>query len=153
MRARVTAEIVWGDRSGPIRLMAELREMHFGGWEGLTWDEIILRWPELDSAGEKVPMHYTPEGGESWDAFCARIEAALRGISAQLQPADRALVVCHAGVLHAIVRVVKEHAAPGSAPTEAAVRFSPCGILRARGSFAAGWEITAVNETAPALAR
>jgi broad specificity phosphatase PhoE len=151
VRARVTAETVCGERIGSIQLMAELREMHFGQWEGLTWDEILTRWPELDSAGEKVPMHYTAEGGESWDEMCARIETALRSITASMQPAERALIVCHAGVLHGIVRVLKEHAAPGVVHAENVVRFSPCGILRAQGSFADGWEITAVNETAPAL--
>jgi broad specificity phosphatase PhoE len=152
LRARATAEAVCGERLGSIQLMAELREMHFGNWEGLTWDEIRTRWPELDSGGEKVPMHYTAEGGESWDALCARIQTALRSITAAMAPTDRALIVCHAGVLHGIVRVLKEHAAPGIIQAESVVRFSPCGILRARGSFADGWEITAVNETAPALA-
>ena len=150
-RARVTAELVCGERIGPITVMAELREMHFGLWEGLTWDQIVARWPELDKAGEKVPMHYTAEGGESWDALCARIETALRDITAKLAETDRALIVCHAGVLHGIVRVLREHAAPHADHSESVVRFSPCGILRARGSFAAGWEITALNETAPEL--
>jgi broad specificity phosphatase PhoE len=116
----------------------------------LTWDEIVTRWPELDAAGEKVPMHYTAEGGESWDDLCARIETALRSITSAMRPDDRALIVCHAGVMHGIVRVLREHPAPGVVPAQSAVRFSPCGILRARGSFAAGWEITALNETAPA---
>jgi broad specificity phosphatase PhoE len=150
-RARVTAETVCGERIGPITLMAELREMHFGEWEGLTWDEIVTRWPELDSAGEKVPMHYTAEGGEGWESLCARIDAALRDITSKLRPDDRALIVCHAGALHGIVRVLRDHPAPAADRLETVVRFSPCGILRARGSFAAGWEITALNETAPAL--
>jgi broad specificity phosphatase PhoE len=150
-RARVTAETVCGERIGPITVMVELREMHFGQWEGLTWDEIVTRWPDLDKAGEKAPMHYTAEGGESWDALCARIETALRSITAKLGPEERALIVCHAGVLHGIVRVLRDHAAPHADHSETIVRFSPCGILRARGSFADGWEITALNETAPAL--
>jgi broad specificity phosphatase PhoE len=153
IRARATAEAVCGDRIGPVAVMAELREMHFGLWEGLTWDEIRTRWPEVDSAGEIGPMHYTAEGGESWDALCARIETALRSITSSMRSHERALVVCHAGVLHGIVRVLKEHAAPHVRHPETAVRFSPCGILRARGSFAAGWQITALNETAPALSR
>ena len=151
VRARATAETIVAGRAGSLIALPELREMHFGQWEGLTWDEIVARWPELDVANEKIPMYYTAEGGESWDELGTRVEAALRRVTSEMQPDDRALIVCHAGVLHAIVRVLKEHAAPGAVHAETVVRFSPCGILRARGSFERGWELTAVNETAPEL--
>lgn len=150
-RARSTAEAIYAGRDGTIDVTAELREMHFGKWEGLTWDEIIARWPELDVKHEKIPMFYTAEGGESWDELGARIERVLRRITAAMRPDDRTLIVGHAGVLHGIVRVLSDHLAPDAAPHEAVVRFSPCGILRARGSFERGWELTALNETAPAL--
>lgn len=147
VRARTTAETILGERGIVLELTPEFREMHFGLWEGLTWDEIVVRWPELDSRNEKAPMHYTAEGGESWDALCARVDAALRATTARMRPDDRALIVSHAGVMHAIVRSLtsdgnKKH------PAAAGIRFSPGGIIRARGSFVAGWELTAINETA-----
>jgi len=151
IRARNTAEAIVSGREGALHALPELREMHFGEWEGLTWDEIVARWPELDVKNEKIPMFYTAEGGESWDALSERVEAALRRIASTMKPDDRTLIVCHAGVLHAIVRVLTAHLAPDAVPAESVVRFSPCGILRARGSFERGWELTAVNETAPAL--
>jgi 2,3-bisphosphoglycerate-dependent phosphoglycerate mutase len=141
IRARATAEAIYTGRPGALTVTEELREMHFGEWEGLTWDEIVARWPELNVKNEKIPMHYTAEGGESWDALCARIDTTLRRITALMAPDDRALIVCHAGVLHGIVRVLTQSDAHVG-------RFSPAGILRARGSFAAGWELTAINETA-----
>src|SRR6202042_1801307 len=103
-RARTTAEAILGDRDVVLELSPEFREMHFGLWEGLTWDEITARWPDLAIAGEKVPMHYTAGGGESWDALCARVDAALRATTARMGPNDRALIVSHAGVMHGIVR-------------------------------------------------
>ena len=142
-RARTTAEAILGDRDVVLELSPEFREMHFGQWEGLTWDEILGRWPELDISGEKVPMHYTAEGGESWDALCARVDAALRDLAGRMGAGDRALIVSHAGVMHGIVRSLTGE------PTTT-IRFSPGGIIRARGSFAAGWELTAINETADA---
>jgi broad specificity phosphatase PhoE len=148
VRARTTAEHVFAGRAGTLNVTPDLREMHFGLWEGLTWDEIVARWPDLEQKNEKAPMFYTAEGGESWDALCARIERALRRITAAMEPDDRALIVAHAGVLHGIVRVLNGNLAPDMTPVEAGIRFSPCGILRARGSFEAGWEVTAVNETA-----
>jgi broad specificity phosphatase PhoE len=140
-RARTTAEAILGDRDVVLELSPEFREMHFGAWEGLTWDEIVGRWPELDISGEKVPMYYTAEGGESWDALCARVDAALRNLAARMGAGERALIVSHAGVMHAIVRSLT------GAPSTT-IRFSPGGIIRARGSFAGGWELTAINETA-----
>jgi broad specificity phosphatase PhoE len=142
-RARTTAETILGDRDLALELSAEFREMHFGLWEGLTWDEIVARWPDLDISGEKVPMYYTAEGGESWDALCARVDAALRATTERMGANDRALIVSHAGVMHGIVRSLT------NAPSTS-IKFSPGGIIRARGSFAAGWELTAINETAGA---
>jgi broad specificity phosphatase PhoE len=149
VRARTTAETILAGRTLALELSPEFREMHFGLWEGLTWPEIVTRWPELDLAGEKVPMHYTAEGGESWDALCARVDAALRATTARMGANDRALIVSHAGVMHGVVRSLTSVPRPGdTAPAATAIRFSPGGIIRARGSFADGWELTAINETA-----
>src|SRR5271163_546465 len=104
VRARTTAETVCAGHDLSIELTPELREMHFGQWEGLTWDEIVARWPELDAKNEKAPMYYTAEGGESWDALCVRVDTFLRATTARMAPADRALIVSHAGVMHGIVR-------------------------------------------------
>ncbi len=148
-RARTTAEAILGDRDVVLELSPDFREMHFGLWEGLTWDEITARWPGLDISGEKVPMHYTAEGGESWDALCARVDAALRAATARMGRDDRALIVSHAGVMHGIVRSLQSSRRPGDdTPPVTAIRFSPGGIIRARGSYADGWELTAINETA-----
>jgi broad specificity phosphatase PhoE len=143
IRARTTAETICATHDITIELTPELREMHFGQWEGLTWDEIVARWPELDAKNEKAPMYYTAEGGESWDALCARVDAFLRATTARMAPADRALIVSHAGVMHGIVRSLTSSGATG-------IKFAPAAILRARGSFGAGWELTAINETADA---
>ena len=147
-RARTTAEAICAGRDLALETTPELREMRFGLWEGLTWDEIVARWPELDAGSEKAPMHYTAEGGESWDELCARVDAALRAIAARMRPADRALIVSHAGVMHGAVRSLTRAGANGADAVAVGMRFSPGGIIRARGSFEDGWELTAINETA-----
>jgi broad specificity phosphatase PhoE len=139
-RARATAEAICAGRDLALNVTPGLREMHFGAWEGLTWDQIIARWPELNAAHAMAPMYYTAEGGESWDALCARVDAFLRTTTAAMDPNGRALLVSHAGVMHAMVRSLTGNAVP------AGVRFSHGGILRARGSFESGWEMLAVNE-------
>jgi broad specificity phosphatase PhoE len=144
IRARTTAEAILANRDLALELTPQLREMHFGLWEGLTWPEIVARWPALDVAGEKAPMHYTAEGGESWDDLCTRVDTFLRTTTARMAPADRALIVSHAGVMHGILRSL----AGAANPVAAGIKFSPGGIIRARGSFETGWELTAINETA-----
>jgi len=139
-RARTTAETILAQREPALEVTSALREMNFGAWEGLTWDQIVARWPELDAAHAMAPMYYTAEGGESWDALCARVDAFLRATTAAMDPDGRALLVSHAGVMHGIVRSLSGN------PVPAGVRFSHGGILRARGSFESGWELTAVNE-------
>ncbi|HEV8021802.1 MAG TPA: histidine phosphatase family protein [Candidatus Lustribacter sp.] len=148
VRARTTAETICAPHGLAIELTAELREMHFGQWEGLRWDEIVARWPELDAKNEKAPMYYTAEGGESWDALCARVDTFLRATTARMAPGDRALIVSHAGVMHGIVRSLTSAGGNGAHPPAVGIKFVPAGILRARGSFETGWELTAINETA-----
>jgi len=144
IRARTTAETICAERDILLEFTPELREMHFGAWEGLTWDQIVVRWPELEARNEKAPMYYTAEGGESWDGLCERVDALLRATTARMGADDRALIVSHAGVMHGIVRSL-------SAAGPSGIRFSPGGILRARGSFETGWELTAIDETASAI--
>jgi len=54
LRAAETARIVLGARDLSLRLDADWREMRFGDWEGLTWEEIVLGNPELDRASASV---------------------------------------------------------------------------------------------------
>jgi alpha-ribazole phosphatase len=150
-RARMTAEALCAGRTLPIELDASLREMNFGVWEGMTWNEIITRWPELSDRYEASPRQYTPEGGESWEALCARVDEALRRITARMAPDGRALIVSHAGVMHAILHTV--HGVPSMEGVELRVRLVPAGIIRLRGSFEAGWDVAALNETAAPATR
>jgi broad specificity phosphatase PhoE len=149
VRARTTAELICAGRDVRLTLDPQLREMHFGVWEGLTWTEIVARWPDLSERYEFSPRHYVPEGGEGWEHLCERVEAVLRSVAAQLAPDGRALVVSHAGVMHAILHVVRHGAAAGD-DVALRVRLAPASILRLRGSFEAGWTVDAINETASA---
>jgi broad specificity phosphatase PhoE len=146
-RARTTAEAILAGRELTLALDPALREMHFGVWEGLTWTEIVARWPELAERYEFSPRYYVPEGGESWEHLCERVEGALRRVEAQLAPGGRALLVSHAGVMHAILHVVRADAATGT-DVALRVRLAPASIVRVHGSFAGGWTVDAINETA-----
>jgi broad specificity phosphatase PhoE len=151
-RARTTAEAIVAGRDLRLELDERLREMHFGVWEGMTWEQIVARWPELSARYESSPRDYTPDGGEPWADLCARIDAVLRGIAARVAADARVLIVSHAGVMHAMLHAFKPIDAPAGDDGELRVRLVPAAIVRAHGSFAGGWTVDAINETAAPVA-
>jgi broad specificity phosphatase PhoE len=125
-----------------------LREMRFGSWEGLTWSEIVARTPELAGQSPTAPSIYRPDDGESFDDVSERIRPVLAEVTARLGPGGRALLVSHAGVMHALLRVALEE------PDEASlgVTFLPASIMRLSGDGSLPWRLDRVNEVAPPLA-
>ena len=122
-----TARIVLGARALAPIPDPRLREFNFGEWEGLTWDEITARWPELREHGSTAAKLYRPQGGESFDAVTARAASFINDLRSQTH--ERALVVTHAGFLHALL------AALGSALEDRqgdalSLNFSPVGVTR-----------------------
>jgi probable phosphoglycerate mutase len=128
VRAAETARIVLAGRDVPLRLDPEWREMRFGTWEGLRWDEIVALTPALAGAQRTSIRAYDPPGGENFDALCARIERAAGRVIAELDDDGVALIATHAGPLHALLRVLL-----GEAQAEAlGVRFATASITRFR---------------------
>jgi len=94
-RARDTAAGVASALGLDVQAVPELREKHFGTWEGLTREEIVARYP--DGLAE-------PWGdGESRDEMTARVLEALRDIAAR-HDGQTVLVVSHRGPLRAVQR-------------------------------------------------
>ena len=94
-RASETARAVAEPRRLPVRTLRELREKDFGTWEGLTDEEILLRFPEARRG------HWGD--GETHEEMAGRVVAALRTI-AEHHPGARVLVVSHGGPLRAVLR-------------------------------------------------
>jgi alpha-ribazole phosphatase len=97
-RAVVTArEAV--KRSGlEIETRPNLREMHFGRWQGLSWEQIAKRDPRL----ARLWMNHFPSqpipGGERFTRFKNRVNAELKTI-VEANRGRAVLVVTHAGVI------------------------------------------------------
>jgi broad specificity phosphatase PhoE len=72
---------------------ADLRELDFGEADGLRYEDVATRWPQLYSEWLEAPTRVTFPGGEAFAAFRARLLAALDRI------APPAVVVTHAGVI------------------------------------------------------
>ncbi len=79
LRARETAAIVREALSdGPeVELDQRLREMDYGAWEGLTYDQIDERDAALRARWETDPAASACPGGESGDDVAARATAFL----------------------------------------------------------------------------
>jgi phosphoserine phosphatase len=94
VRAHETARAVAEPRGLSVTAIRDLRERHFGTWEGLTDNEIFARFD---------PAPDTSWGdGETREEMAARVLDALRRIAAA-HPESRVLVVSHGGPLRAVL--------------------------------------------------
>ncbi len=104
-RAVQTAQAILASRDLALATDVRLREFNFGAWEGLTWPEIIARWPEFDRRVPTQARQYEPVGGERFEDVVARVRAFLNDLRARVAT-GHALVVTHAGALHAVMEVL-----------------------------------------------
>jgi broad specificity phosphatase PhoE len=142
-RAAETARIVLGPRDVPLRLDPDWREMRFGDWEGLTWEQILAANPQLDATSETSVKAYTPGGGETFEALSERVARAVERMSADVADDGVALVATHAGPLHALLRVLL-------GDTDLKVRFLTASLTRFRRTNGV-WTLARLNQTAHAL--
>ncbi|MBB6142929.1 alpha-ribazole phosphatase/probable phosphoglycerate mutase [Silvibacterium bohemicum] len=80
-----------------------LREIAFGEWEGLAWQEIENRDPVYASKWmANYPNHSAPQG-ESFDAFRSRVLVEIDNILSCSRD-SQAAVVTHAGVMRVVLQ-------------------------------------------------
>jgi alpha-ribazole phosphatase len=90
-RALDTARIT----GGSVEVWEDLREIHYGPWEGLSWSQIEQRFPAEAAAKLADWKGFRLPGAEDWDAFVARIGGAFARLSKER---GEVLVVAHLGV-------------------------------------------------------
>ncbi len=139
-RALETARTICGE--GRVEVDPRWREFSFGLWEGLTWDQIVLRWPQSGNR-EHAAAAYEPIGGETFSAVCDRVGKALEDL--RHRSCERALVVTHAGPLHAMLHLLFADRDPAFRET-LKVRLTPASITRVRIEDS-GPLLIALNET------
>jgi broad specificity phosphatase PhoE len=104
-RALETARTIVGARKLEVTSDPRMREFDFGQWEGLTWPEIVARWPQYDGRLPTQARRYEPVGGERFEQVVARVRSFLDDLCSGA-PAGPVLVVTHAGALHAAMEVL-----------------------------------------------
>ena len=94
LRARQTAELISGGR-WPVETLSGMEEIDCGEWDGLSFDEIRLKYPELyEKRGGDLSL--TPPGGESLESVARRGMAALESLK-ELEE-ENIIVVAHKGM-------------------------------------------------------
>ncbi|WP_242338995.1 MULTISPECIES: histidine phosphatase family protein [Anaeromyxobacter] len=101
-RAMQTARLLAAGRSLGIEQVPGLREVDFGAFEGLTWEEARARDPETCAAWLARPHEVTFPGGDGFPGISARALEAMAALRAK-HPGETVLVVAHAGVNRAIL--------------------------------------------------
>ena len=142
MRALETARAICGTQAAHTD--ERWREFAFGEWEGLTWDEILRRWPDAAAKSATNALAYAPPGGETFADVRERVGRAIDDLRAS--NVQNALVVTHAGPLHAMLHNVFG-ASQGDAHELLAVRFTPASITRVR-MDSDGAELLLLNDIA-----
>ena len=101
-RAVQGAEIICRGRKIKPRTLPEFREIHFGVWEGLSFQEIMEQYPEDLQARFKDLPNFRIPGGESLMDLRARALPALQElIESHYEQAF--LLVAHAGINRVIL--------------------------------------------------
>jgi ribonuclease H / adenosylcobalamin/alpha-ribazole phosphatase len=101
IRARRTAEAVAEATGAPLETDDDLAETDFGEWEGLTFAEVMARWPD-EMAAWMASADVSPPGGESLSGAARRALAALDRILAG-HPHQTVAVVSHVTPIKTIV--------------------------------------------------
>ena len=141
-RARETAEPIAKHFGLDHTTSAGFREMNFGNWEGLTWKEVELQYPEDARAWAKLFPHHRPPGGESFLELQARTVAQLEQLATHAAPGCT-LVVTHAGFIRTAVGWVL------GVPNERISRIGQNhGALTTLEKLGNHWSVTALNVSA-----
>ncbi len=99
-RAVETAEVLSRAFGLVPVLMSDLREVRFGEWEGLTFQEITERYPDLVQQWVADPVRTRPPAGETLLEMSSRVLACLDEIVLQCEPGV-VVVVSHGGPIRA----------------------------------------------------
>jgi len=95
-RAVETAEIISPVLGGlDVRPECDFCEGHPGEADGLTWDELAVRFP---SPADWDPDHRPAPGWETWREMGRRVQRALDSL-VERHPGETVVVACHGGVV------------------------------------------------------
>lgn len=103
LRAVETSRVIAGTSNLQINLLPSLREINFGVWEGLTFEEIQNRYPALLPEWLKDPWGVRIPGGETAEEVRYRVTEAWNCIVQNASGAQAVIIVAHGGPLRMLL--------------------------------------------------
>lgn len=104
-RAYETAQAVASSKHIAVQARPQLRERHFGDFQGHTWQDIQNQWPQEAEQWRVRHPDWTPQGGgESLVMLHHRIEQLVDDIASP-HAGQQVLWVTHGGVLDILYRM------------------------------------------------
>jgi len=97
-RTRATADAIIHATHTRLPENPHLREINFGIWDGMHFDDIAARDPSLSRQFWEMPGDIAAPSGESWNAASARVQTAVKAISARYA-GQHIIAVAHFGVI------------------------------------------------------
>lgn len=105
IRAYDTARIISQHHNQEIVILPELRELNFGLWEGMNFNEIKSKYPEEMKLWGDKPLYTRIPGGETIDEMTIRSVNAVKTI-VENHNKGNIVLVSHGGVIRSIVGTV-----------------------------------------------
>lgn len=96
-RARYGGEHLVRNRSLTLQIDSGLRELYFGQWEGLNYQEVSERYPGAMDLRLQDPIHFRMPGGETIGEFWVRVGTKMTEILSR-HAGSTIAVVAHSGV-------------------------------------------------------
>ncbi len=97
IRASATADRLGAGRTR-LPDVPDLRELDFGVWDGMTFDAVATRDPDLSRTFWETPGDASAPDGESWNMAAARVSRAIDALLAD-DPDGDLIVVAHFGAI------------------------------------------------------
>jgi len=101
-RCSAFAQAVADKHQLSLRMEPRFKEIRFGEWEGHTPEEIQERDSERYRRYREDPAAFMPAGAEPMPEFVARVAQGWESLLTE-QQGRHVLVVCHAGVIRAVL--------------------------------------------------
>lgn len=127
-------------------VVEELREMSFGRWEGLRYEDMDVAMQQTFAAWCNDPVNVCPPDGESAAKMGKRVRVAVDKLIASMQVGETAALFTHGGVIRVAVTALM-----GLPPVTAARLRIDTGSITIMDLVGEHWHLVGLNDTSHLL--